>query len=93
MGQIFEALMILSFGAAWPISILKSIKSKTTKGKSIIFLYVVFFGYIFGIISKFTAGKLNYVLIFYFINISMVMIDLIIYYRNLVIYDKKADKI
>ena len=44
--------MLICFGAAWPFSIYKSLKSKSTAGKSLIFLIVVEVGYIAGIIHK-----------------------------------------
>ncbi|MBN1621736.1 MAG: hypothetical protein JW871_04000 [Endomicrobiales bacterium] len=79
--SIFEALMLICFGAAWPFSIYKSYTSKTNKGKSIIFLYVVFIGYISGCIHK---ALYNYdaVIFLYALNGLMVFIDILIYYRN-----------
>lgn len=82
MSQFFEALMVISFGISWPISIAKSIKSKTSKGKSIIFMIFILFGYVFGIISKLVSGKITYVLVFYVINLIMVAIDTCLYVRN-----------
>ena len=32
MGEVFEMLRVLSFGLSWPISIVKTLKSKTAKG-------------------------------------------------------------
>lgn len=89
MPEILEIVMILSFGASWPMNVIKSYKARTTKGKSLMFLCLIFFGYIAGIASKFTneaymasfASKW-YVLVFYFINITMVGIDLLLYVRN-----------
>ena len=52
MAEILEILMIVSFGASWPLNVIKSYKARTTKGKSIAFLCLIFFGYIAGIISK-----------------------------------------
>lgn len=37
MSEIFEILMIVSFGISWPINVMKSIKTRSTKGKSIFF--------------------------------------------------------
>ncbi len=51
--SIFEIIMLLCFGFAWPFSIVKSFQSRSTKGKSILFLLVVLAGYIAGIIHKF----------------------------------------
>ena len=89
MSELCEIIMILSFGASWPLNVIKSYKARTTKGKSLAFLCLIFFGYIAGITSKFTNETYMasfstkwYVLIFYFINITMVGIDLCIYYRN-----------
>jgi len=82
MKEILEVAMVLSFGAAWPTSIAKSIKARTAKGKSIFFLSIILFGYACGIGSKFAAGNLNYVVIFYIINFVMVSIDMAIYFRN-----------
>ncbi len=50
--NLFEALMIICFGISWPISIYKSVKSRTAKGKSLSFELFVWVGYIFGITRK-----------------------------------------
>ena len=52
MAELFEIIMIVSFGASWPMNVLKSYRAKTAKGKSLGFLCLIFFGYIAGIISK-----------------------------------------
>ena len=89
MSELFEILMILSFGASWPLNVIKSYKSRTAKGKSLIFLCLILFGYIAGIISKFlnesymnTITSKWYVLFFYVLNLIMVGIDLCLYIRN-----------
>lgn len=82
MSEILEVMMIVSFGFAWPASIVKSLKARTAKGKSPFFLAIILFGYICGISSKFMAGNINYVVIFYIINLIMVSIDLMLYFRN-----------
>lgn len=89
--SVLEAMMVISFGISWPMSILKSIKAKTAKGKSLFFLSLVFFGYICGVASKLIAQNITYVVIFYVINLVMVGIDIILYFRNLH-YDKVNDK-
>lgn len=95
MTELLEIIMIVSFGASWPLNVIKSYRARTTKGKSLAFLYLIFFGYIAGIASKFVnpsyieqIAEKWYVLFFYFLNLIMVGMDLIIYYRN-----KKLDKI
>lgn len=77
----FEILMLICFGAAWPASIYKSIKSKSIKGKSVIFLYVIMSGYIFGMLHKIVYNY-DFVVFLYALNFLMVFTDLILYYRN-----------
>lgn len=82
MSQLLETFMIISFGISWPMSIAKSYKSRTNKGKSIVFLIFILFGYACGILSKLLADKITYVFIFYLLNFIMVTIDLCLYFRN-----------
>ena len=89
MAELLEILMIVSFGASWPLNVIKSYKARTTKGKSIAFLCLIFFGYIAGITSKlvnadYMANFANkwYVLFFYVLNFLMVGADIVMYIRN-----------
>jgi hypothetical protein len=79
--SIFEMLMLLCFGAAWPFSIYKSYKSKSVAGKSPHFLLILILGYIFGILNKIFF---NYdgVVYLYFLNLIMVTADYLLYLRN-----------
>jgi len=79
--SIFEIGMLVCFGFAWPVNIYKSLKSKSIEGKSVMFLYVVFIGYLFGIVHK-IVNNLDFVIVLYVINASMVFVDGILYYRN-----------
>ena len=98
MAEILEILMIVSFGASWPLNVIKSYKARTTKGKSSAFLCLIFFGYIAGITSKLVnesymanfASKW-YVLFFYVLNFLMVGADICLYVRNLKL-DKENSK-
>jgi len=83
MAEILEALMVISFGLSWPMSILKSFKSRTAKGKSLFFLCMIMFGYGAGIVSKLLSDKITYVLAFYILNFILVGIDLFLYFRNI----------
>ena len=76
----FEALMILCFGFAWPISIYKTLKAKQVKGKSLVFLYVILFGYSSGIVYK-VFYNFDLVIILYILNFIMVFIDILLYYK------------
>ena len=79
--SVFEIGMLVCFGFAWPTAIHKSIKSRSIQGKSILFIYVILIGYIFGIIHKFIYN-LDFVVILYIVNLVMVFIDLLLYYKN-----------
>ena len=80
--KIFEILMLISFGAAWPASIFRSYKARTAKGKSLMFLFIIEFGYICGIINK-TLYSPDYVMYLYVLNFMMVFCDVILYFRNM----------
>ena len=98
MAEILEIIMIVSFGVSWPLNVMKSWKARTTKGKSLAFLLLIFFGYIAGIASKFANEAYMasfatkwYVLCFYVLNLLMVGADLCLYYRNYLL-DRRAAK-
>ena len=82
MSEIFEAIMVIFFGLSWPLSVYKSFKSRTTKGKSLLFEVFIFLGYVSGIIGKIINHNITYVFAFYILNVVMVSIDLCLYYRN-----------
>jgi len=89
MAEILEIIMVVCFGASWPLNVIKSYKARTTKGKSLVFLLLIFVGYIAGIASKLVneaymseIGQKWYVLFFYILNFIMVGIDLLLYARN-----------
>ena len=98
MAEILEIIMIVSFGASWPMNVMKSWKARTTKGKSLGFLCLILFGYVAGIISKLVNERYMaefaskwYVLFFYFLNLIMVGTDLVLYARNYRL-DKEREK-
>ena len=100
MAELLEILMIVSFGASWPLNVIKSYKARTTKGKSIAFLCLIFFGYIAGITSKFvnTEYMANfaskwYVLFFYVLNFLMVGADIVMYIRNLKLDKERENEV
>ena len=97
MSEILEIIMIVSFGCSWPVNVMKSYKSRTTKGKSLLFLGLIFFGYIAGITSKLvneaymaSFAQKWYVLVFYIINFLMVGADICMYIRNYRLDQKKV---
>ncbi len=91
-----ESLMLIIFGCSWPANIYKSIKSRTTLGKSLLFEVLIVIGYSCGIIAKIIiykrTGRLQTSFWFYLIDIVLVMTDICLYFRNLRI-DKKESRI
>lgn len=90
--SIFEVGMLVSFGAAWPLNIYKSIKTRSATGKSVSFLLVVLTGYVCGIIHKLVYSR-DIVLSLYIINFIMVLIDTALYFRNKKFDEQKIQKV
>lgn len=88
LALILEAVMIALFGFSWPNNIMTTLKNKSTKGKSLMFLLLIDTGYVAGIASKFItlfAGEskpwIFYLgLAVYILNFVMVSTDLILYF-------------
>ncbi|MDP4133357.1 MAG: hypothetical protein Q8882_05025 [Bacillota bacterium] len=92
-----EAAMVICFGISWPTSIMKSLKSKTSKGKSLLFMILIIIGYLFGAAAKVViwvqpdkSFKDVWVLPFYILNLLMVGFDVCLYIRNKS-YDKQKE--
>lgn len=88
--SVFEIIMLICFGIAWPFNIYKSIKAKTAKGKSPLFLVAIIIGYIAGIIHKILYSN-DFVMVLYILNLLMSSTDLLLYFRNRRL-DKLSDK-
>lgn len=83
MAQYLEIAMVLAFGASWPVNVRKSWRSRSTQGKSLAFLILIFTGYLCGIAGKLMMENVNwFVLFFYVLNACMVAVDIAIYARN-----------
>ncbi len=70
----FEAIMLACFGAAWPINIMKTLKNRSAKGKSGLFLLVLMIGYVAGITHKILYSR-DIVMVLYCVNLLMVSTD------------------
>lgn len=93
LAQFFEVGMLVLFGLSWPFNILKSYRSRTARGKSVVFELIVVLGYICGLIGKAISGQFMTLPVpFYFADIIMVAIDMALYSRNIRL-DRIADKI
>lgn len=82
MKEIFEFVMLACFGVSWPVSVWKSIRSRSTQGKSVVFMCAIIAGYISGILGKLISNQINFVLIAYCFNLVVVSIDLCLYFAN-----------
>lgn len=88
--ELLEALTIFCFGLSWPISIRKSLISRTAKGKSLLFEVFILIGYAFGIVRKIiqvavfaSSGFVFYLgFFFYVFNFVAIAIDIALYFRN-----------
>lgn len=94
--ELCEAITIFCFGLSWPISIRKSLISKTAQGKSLFFEVFLLLGYAFGITRKIMqitvldcSGMIFYLsFFFYILNFIEIGIDVALYFRN-----KKLDRL
>ena len=80
--------MLVCFGFSWPLNVIKAHRAKTAKGTSLPFILLIIAGYIAGISAKLISGQINYVLIAYLLNLAIVSLNVIVYFRN-VSLDKK----
>lgn len=97
IATLCETVMIICFGLSWPLSVYKSWKSRTAKGKSLQFEIFIWIGYIFGIAKNlilFANGSSSWIFFlgwaFYFLNFIEITVDMALYFRNVKL-DKIAD--
>ncbi len=80
--SLWEVIMLCCFGASWPISIIKALRTKVVVGKSPVFMIIIITGYMCGIIHKLTFHP-DWVTGLYAFNALLVSFDLFLYYRYL----------
>ena len=90
LGHLFECLMLVCFGFSWPLNVVKAYKARTAKGTSLAFIILIITGYLAGIAAKFINGQINYVLVVYFLNLLIVLSNVVVYFRNISL-DRKAE--
>lgn len=74
--EILEGVMMLCFGASWPMQIIKTIRVKNPTGKSFLFLFLLMIGYLAGMAGKLFAEEIPNVIWFYLLNFLMVSTDM-----------------
>lgn len=90
MGSIFESIMLICFGLSWPLNVIKAYKARTAKGTSLPFILLIITGYIAGITAKLITNQINYVLVVYLLNLAIVSMNIVVYFRNVAL-DKKLE--
>jgi len=91
MGSVLETVMLVCFGFSWPLNVIKAYKARTAKSTSLAFILLIITGYIAGICAKLVSHQINYVLIAYIFNLTVVSLNLAMYFRNLAL-DKKRER-
>ncbi|MCL2029634.1 MAG: hypothetical protein FWG97_04385 [Deltaproteobacteria bacterium] len=81
LADILESAMLAAFGLAWPVNILNTLRNKSTTGKSLPFLLIILTGYVFGLSAKLMRGNINYVAVFYTVNLLLVLADTLLYFH------------
>lgn len=82
IGGVFEVIMLLCFAAAWPANIMKAYRARTSKGTSLPFMIIIEIGYIAGMLNKVVNEDISYVFAFYIFDFVLVLIGIVIYFRN-----------
>ena len=89
LAHLFECGMLVCFGFSWPLNVIKAYKARTAKGTSLAFIILIITGYLAGITAKIINNQFNYVLAVYFINLTIVFGNVIVYIRNKSLDNKK----
>jgi hypothetical protein len=53
---VLEALMLLSFGLAWPVANLRMLRSRRSEGKGLAFTLIILIGYVAGAAAKWISA-------------------------------------
>jgi len=78
--SVFEAAMLICFGISWPVSIIKSLRTRVVVGKSPLFMVIVCVGYMSGIIHKAVYSP-DWIVGLYCLNMALVAVDLALYVK------------
>jgi hypothetical protein len=86
VAQVFEAGMLACFGFAWPVDILRTLRTRRVEGKSVAFMGLILGGYLSGMAAKFirasgAGGWPETVTILYALNAVLVAADIALVLR------------
>ena len=81
VGQVLEAGMLICFGVSWPVDILKTLRTRRTEGKSLLFMTLVLTGYVLGFSAKISraawANELpEWISVLYVFNAVTITVDI-----------------
>jgi hypothetical protein len=85
--SVFEIVMLVCFGLSWPISIVKTLRTKMVLGKSALFMGIICVGYLAGIVHKLLYSR-DWIISLYALNLVLVAVDMVLYFR----YSRKGQK-
>ncbi len=77
---------MICFGVSWPVAIFKTLRTRRTEGKSLLFLLLILLGYLAGITAKFIVAAQshtwpNWVTLLYAVNAILVVVDIFLYQK------------
>jgi len=52
VAELFEAGMLICFGFAWPVDVIRTLRTRRVEGKSVGFMSLILLGYLFGMTAK-----------------------------------------
>lgn len=82
MTSILETIMLICFGFSWPMNVVKAIRARSAENMSLPFILLIIAGYVAGITAKLMLHQINFVLAAYLLNLTIVSVNLVVYFRN-----------
>ena len=87
LAELFEAGMLVCFGVAWPVDIVRTLRVRRVEGKSIGFMALILLGYLSGMTAKIVrawGAWPELVTALYAVNAAMVAADIAVtlYFRR-----------
>lgn len=90
--SVFEAIMLICFGASWPAAVYKTYTTKNVESKSLLFMSLIILGYLAGMAHKY-FNSYDFVFWLYVANLALVLCDLVLYFRYKTPAAKKVEKL
>lgn len=87
--SVYELFFFVFIAFAWPISITRMIRRKSTRGKSLFFSGIVLLGYAFGILHKLLYSP-DWVIFVYILDFTLVAADIAVFLYVRKTYESEA---